>query len=85
MADKVFVPGSSVKAHQFADGGEVLNVSFKVAELREFMSAHANTGGYLNLQIARRRNGPSEHGHTHHVSLNTWTPKKDAAKVEEPW
>lgn len=85
MADKVFVPGSSVKAHQFADGGEVLNVSFKVAELAEFMREHKNAGGYLNLQIARRRNGPSEHGHTHHVSLNTWTPKKDATQPREDW
>ena len=85
MAEKIYVPGSSVKTHVFSDGGKVLNLSFKVAELRAFMDQHANDGGYLNLQLQERKNGPSEYGHTHSVSLNTWTPKKDAAKVEEPW
>ena len=87
MAEKtIYVPGSSVKTHRYGDSNTcqscgtdlrdaVLNVSFKVAEFSQFMSEHSNQGGYINLQM-RLRDHPSEYGHTHSVSLNTWTPKQ---------
>jgi len=87
MADKVFLK-CSAKQKTFSDGGSVINLGVKVAELIAFAKAHGNQGGYLNLVIKERR-APGQYGDTHSVLLDTYVPKakRDTsdAGAEDGW
>jgi hypothetical protein len=73
MADKVFLK-CSAKERSFSNGGTKLNISVKVEELVRFAREHANSKGYINLTVSRRRE-PGTYGDTHSVLLDTWEPR----------
>jgi hypothetical protein len=76
-----YVPRSNAREHTFANGDVITKISFHVEELVEFARAKANSRGWLNLDICRRRT-PSEYGDTHYIVLDTWLPSdgKKSAK-----
>ena len=76
---KVYINGIFIKAHTFANGGQVLNVGIKTDEFCEELQKHKSESGYTNLKIGERRE-PSETGITHHCSLDTFEPSKNNEK-----
>ena len=76
---KTYVPKSSAKEVTFQDGGSLIRLSFKAAELVEFINQHANAKGYINLTVAKRRE-VGQYGDTHSVCLDTWQPKQTAGQ-----
>ena len=83
MAEKIFLK-CSAKEKTFANGGSLLNIGVKVADLLEFAQRHANERGYLNLCVQSRRE-LGKFGDTHTVSLDTWVakPKAEAMHASE--
>lgn len=75
---KIYVPGSSAKAHRFQDGNHILKLGFHVEALEEFIKAHTNDRGYLNLVVSKRRE-PGKHGETHSVYLDDWQPRREGS------
>lgn len=73
MAEKIFLK-CSAREKTFANGGSLLNIGVKVADLLEFAQRHATPSGYLNLCVQARREA-GKFGDTHTVTLDTWTPK----------
>lgn len=73
MSETIYVPKSSAKARQ-SPIGEVIRLSFKVDDLTAFARQHGNAKGYLNLEVARRKE-PGAYGDTHSVKLDTWEPR----------
>ena len=73
-----YVPGSSAKSRE-TNFGEVIKLSFKAAELGKFVNEHKNEKGYINLEIAPRKE-VGQYGDTHSVKLDNWTPKEGAAE-----
>lgn len=71
---KIYVPRSSAREHVYANGGKILKLSFKAADLREFLNQHVNDKGYVNLIVAERKE-MGQYGDTHSVYLDTWKPK----------
>jgi len=55
MAESKIFLKCSAKEKQFSNGGRVLNIGVKVADLLAFAETHANERGYLNLTVASRR------------------------------
>lgn len=76
MADKVFLK-CSAKEKTFSNGGSIIKVGVKVADLIAFAEKHANERGYLNLTIGSRRE-VGQYGDTHTVTLDTFTPRQGA-------
>ena len=78
MGEKIFLK-CSAKEKVFSNGGSILNLGIKVADLLEFAQRHANERGYLNLSVQSRRE-IGKFGDTHTISLDTWVkkPKGDA-------
>ena len=70
MADKIFLK-CSAKQKRFDNGGSVINLGVKVADLVAFAQAHTNERGYLNLVISERRE-VGQYGDTHSVTLDTY-------------
>lgn len=71
---KTFFPRSNVKQHQFRNGGSILKVGLHADSAIEFIRAHANERGYVNLVISENKQvGPQ--GQTHHISLDTFVPR----------
>lgn len=70
MADKIFLK-CSAKQKRFDNGGSVINLGVKVADLIAFAQAHTNERGYLNLVISERRE-VGQYGDTHSVTLDTY-------------
>ena len=70
MTEKIYLK-SSAKEKIFANGGSVLNIGIKAEELIQFIQAHTNERGYLNLNISKR-NEVGQYGDTHSISLDTW-------------
>lgn len=68
MADKVYLK-CSAKAKTFNNGGSIIKVGIKVSDLAEFVKAHKNDRGYLNLVISERRE-VGQYGDTHSVYLD---------------
>ena len=73
MAEKIFLK-CSAKEKVFPNGGSILNIGIKIADLLEFAERHANERGYLNLCVQSRRE-VGKFGDTHTVSLDTWVKK----------
>jgi hypothetical protein len=73
MADKIFLK-CSAKQKRFDNGGSVINLGVKVADLVAFAQAHTNERGYLNLVISERRE-VGQYGDTHSVTLDTYVSK----------
>lgn len=76
MANKTFL-NCAAKAKTFSNGGSVINLGVKAADLIAFAERHRNERGYLNLCISERRE-PGKHGETHSVYLDDYTPKAKA-------
>ncbi len=70
MTEKIYLK-SSAKEKIFPNGGSVLNIGIKAEELIQFIQAHTNERGYLNLNISKR-NEVGQYGDTHSISLDTW-------------
>lgn len=80
MAEKIFLK-CSAKEKVFSNGGSILNLGIKVADLLEFAQRHANERGYLNLCVQSRRE-LGKFGDTHTVSLDTWVAKPKAGAMD---
>ena len=74
---KIYAPARKCEEKTFSTGKTVLKLQFKAEELIEFAKKHANSRGYLNLGISRRRQ-VGEYGDTHCCWLDTWEPRQDA-------
>jgi len=81
MAEKIFLK-CSAKEKTFANGGSILNLGIKVADLLEFAQRHVNERGYLNLSVQSRRE-IGKFGDTHTISLDTWVAKPKAEAMHE--
>ena len=83
MGEKIFLK-CSAKEKVFSNGGSILNLGIKVADLLEFAQRHANDRGYLNLSVQSRRE-IGKFGDTHTISLETWVakPKAEAMHASE--
>lgn len=73
MATKNYVPRSSAKKHEFPNGGSLIKLSFRVADLIPWLNEHKNDKDFINLIVAERRE-PSQYGDTHTVYLDDWQP-----------
>ena len=73
MGEKIFLK-CSAKEKVFPNGGSILNLGIKVADLLEFAQRHANERGYLNLSVQSRRE-IGKFGDTHTISLDAWVKK----------
>lgn len=87
-AQKTWVPGASAKEKTFSDGGALIKLGFKVADLIEFAKQNGNAAGYLNLTLSRRRE-VGRFGETHSVYLDDYVPKgggqpRQPEMAEEP-
>lgn len=81
MSEHIYCNAISIKARAFADGNEALNCRITVDAMIDFLRAHADEKGYVNLSIMRRKQ-TSEHGHTHYAKL--WIPRpRDSAQPAE--
>ena len=74
MAESKVFLRCSAKEKTFPNGGSVINVGIKVADLIEFANKHGNARVYLNLSIGARRE-VGQYGDTHSVTLDTYEPK----------
>ena len=70
MTEKIWLK-CSAKEKIFANGGSVLNIGIKAEDLTQFIEAHTNERGYLNVNIIKR-NEVGQYGDTHSISLDTW-------------
>lgn len=66
--EKVYVGSGKIKT--FENGGSVINISLKIADLPDSVD-----GKYINLTVAERRE-PDKYGFTHTVYVNDFVPKK---------
>lgn len=73
MSDKTFINGFYIKEKLFNDGGSVLNVSINVSKFIDDLKKHEEKG-YVNLVISKNRNGATDKGNTHNISLSTFKP-----------
>ncbi len=80
--DKVYVPMSSAKQITFADGGSLMKLGFKAADLITFINAHQNERGWINLVVSPRR-AVGERGDTHSVTLDTYEPKAKSGQTDD--
>lgn len=71
--ERIFVDGLIIRAHQFANGGQNLNVAANVDRLIAWLNQHRRQSGWCKIVIAERRN-PDEKS-THYAYLDTWEPK----------
>lgn len=70
MAEKVFADGFYFERRENAPDFVVGRVSVKVNKAVEFLQAHVNDRGYVNMNILRSRDGG------HYIELDQWVPKK---------
>ena len=83
MTDKVYVPKCSAKEFVFKTGHSQIKLGFKVDALIEFVKAHANEKGYVNLIVSKRKE-VSQYGETHCVCLDTWVPGQRTGGTSAP-
>jgi hypothetical protein len=76
---KIYCPKASAKEHVFRDGGSSIKLGFHAATLIEFVKAHTNEKGYINLLVSKRRE-VSQYGETHSISLDTFVPRQDGQR-----
>lgn len=72
--DRVFLK-CSAKAKTFDNGGTIIKIGIKREDLAEFVRAHTNERGYINLIVAERRE-QGTYGDTHSVYLDPYKPKE---------
>lgn len=75
MADeKIYAKGAYAKQIE-GKYGDILKLSLKVEDFKQFIDQHKNEKGYVNLAIMSKRE-PDERGNTHNVMLDTWKPQE---------
>ena len=82
MSDKIFADGFNFDRRENAPDFVVGRLSVKVEKAKEFLDAHKNDRGYVNMNIKKSQNG------NYYCELDTWQPKKRedgtwTPKVEE--
>lgn len=82
MAEKTFADGFYFERRENAPDFVVGRISVKVNKAKDFLDAHVNDRGYVNLNILRSKDGGA------YMELDTWQPKKKedgswTPKVEE--
>lgn len=80
MSEKVYL-NCQAKARQ-TQYGEVLNIGIKADALIAFAQQHANSRGYVNLTVQKRRE-TGKFGETHSVTLDTYEPKGRAGSASD--
>ena len=70
--DKVYLK-CSAKAKTFDNGGTIIKIGVKREDLAEFVRAHTNERGYVNLIVGERRE-VGQYGDTHSVYLDPYKP-----------
>lgn len=80
---KTYCNAVYAKQVKFNNGNSIMKLSISVKKMIEFLNAHANEKGYVNLGVSERRE-VNEHGDTHCVWLDTWkpTPRGDGAPAK---
>ncbi len=73
----VYVPRASVKEKVFTSGHSILKVGLHVETTCAFLKEHANEKGFINLNIAKRRE-VGKYGDTHTLMLDIWKPDGQA-------
>lgn len=73
-----FADGIIVKTHTFANGGEIIKLSFKLPEFLKFVEEHKN-GDWLNVDICTSKKGGK------YACLNEYKKgeKKENNKIEQ--
>jgi hypothetical protein len=72
-APKNYLNSIFIKEQTFNDGGSILKLSIRTAELIEELQK-LDQNGWVNLDLKKRRE-PSAKGHTHYVEVSTFKPK----------
>lgn len=78
---KVYAPLNCKEAkNQF---GSYLRVGFNAQKMIDFIQTNVTEGGFINLDIIRRKE-EGRFGETHTAVLNTWKPSKDVRPQQDP-
>jgi hypothetical protein len=81
--EKTYVPRCSAKVKKFESGNSILKLSFHAQTMADWLLAHANEKGYVNLGVSRRKE-VGKYGDTHCVWLDTWKPEPKPADAAAP-
>ena len=76
---KNYISGSAKKV-TFADGGEIINLDLKLADLA---ALPANERGYIKITISERKT-VDEYGNTHSIYENAYVPKAKGTAASAP-
>lgn len=63
-----------LNSFSFKEGQYGLKMSVNVDKAIEELKALRNAKGYANFEIKKRQQ-PSEYGHTHYAQIDQWQPK----------
>lgn len=77
MNNKTFPTGLFCKRRDNAPDFVLCDVSIKAADFYEFLRAHKNDAGYVNLQILKSRDGNP------YAVLNDWKPETQESQETE--
>lgn len=64
---------------KFAEGtGDLINFSLNLKDIAEMVKANPekHKDGWVQLEMARKKNGADQWGNTHGIRENSYTPKK---------
>lgn len=64
-----------LNSFSFKEGNYGLKMSVNVQKAIEELKALENEKGYANFEIKKRQT-PSQYGHTHYAQVDTWEGKK---------
>lgn len=67
---KIFADGFYFERRENAPDFVIGRLSVKVNKVKDFLDAHVNDRGYVNLNILRSKDGGA------YMELDTWQPKK---------
>lgn len=82
MADKKFVQGLFVdkKGTKY---GEIIKLSFKSLEFKQFLTENANGAGYVNIDILQTKEGKRYAVLNDYVKKDTTPPPTDFAPTKD--
>jgi hypothetical protein len=81
--EKVFINGIFVREFKFENGGSVLNLSLRVADVIEELQKHEKSNGFAQFKIhSKREENVKQGGTTHYVALDPYEPKVES-RVEK--
>jgi hypothetical protein len=79
-----YAPFREVKERTF-ENGSIVSLSCHVPRMIEWLKANANSAGYVNLTLSRRKE-EDKYGNTHYVKLYVSKSRQDAqpTRTETP-